>query len=108
MSRDNSATIRTGTYYRMSDPRQEESVERQQSQVIPYAKRMGYTLVAEYVEEGIAGDEIERRPAFQRMLKDAQKGLFDVILCDDKDRFGRFDSFELGEIAGPLRRKGVR
>src|SRR5262245_56991346 len=101
--------LRAAAYYRMSTLRQEDSVERQQSQVVPYAERMGYALAGEpYVDEGIAGNEIERRPAFQRLLRDAQRGLFEVILCDDKDRFGRFDSLELGEVAGPLRRKGVR
>src|SRR5262249_16335259 len=31
-----------------------------------------------------------------------------VIVCDDKDRFGRFDAIDLGEVVAPLRRKGVR
>ncbi len=109
MPASHSTNARAACYYRMSTLRQEDSVERQQSQVVPYAERAGYALVGSpYIDEGIAGNEIERRPAFQRLLRDAQRGLFDVILCDDKDRFGRFDSLELGEIAGPLRRKGVR
>jgi hypothetical protein len=41
------------------------------------------------------------------MLRDAQAGVFRAILCDDKDRFGRFDSIDSGEIIAPLRRKGV-
>ena len=94
-------------YYRMSTNQQEDSIERQRSQVEPYCQAHGYTIVREYKDEGIAGDEILRRPAFQRMLKDAQAGLFRGIVCDDKDRFGRFDSLDLGEIAAPLRRKGV-
>ncbi len=102
------ASVRAVAYYRMSSLRQEDSIERQQSQVIPLAQRNDYRLVGDYTDEGISGNEIERRPAFQRLLRDAQRGLFEVILCDDKDRFGRFDSLELGEIAGPLRRKGVR
>jgi site-specific DNA recombinase len=106
MSSDNS-TIPAAAYYRMSTDRQEHSIERQRSQVSPHAAKHGYTIVREYVDEGIAGDEIVRRKEFQRMLRDAQAGMFKAILCDDKDRFGRFDSIDAGEIIAPLRRKGV-
>jgi DNA invertase Pin-like site-specific DNA recombinase len=91
----------------MSTDKQEHSIERQRSQVVPYAESHGYQIVREYVDEGIAGDEVAKRKEFQRMLRDAQAGLFQAILCDDKDRFGRFDSIDSGEIIAPLRRKGV-
>jgi DNA invertase Pin-like site-specific DNA recombinase len=94
-------------YYRMSTLGQEDSIERQRSQVVPYAAKHGYTIVREYVDEGIGGGEIARRKSFQQMLRDAQSGAFTAILCDDRDRFGRFDSIDLGEIAAPLRRKGI-
>src|SRR5215813_12835415 len=108
MSERNSTPLRAVAYYRMSDARQENSIERQQSQVLPYAEKHGYPIIRDYVDEAIAGDEIARRKGFQRLLADAQAGLFDVILCDDKDRFGRFDCIDLGEVVAPLRRKGVR
>jgi site-specific DNA recombinase len=76
--------------------------------VVPYAARQGYQRVEEYTDEAIAGDELEKRKQFQRMLRDAQAGKFSVILCDDKDRFGRFDFIDYGEVVGPLRRAGVR
>jgi site-specific DNA recombinase len=91
----------------MSDDKQENSIDRQRSQVEPYADRRGYVIVREYLDEGIPGDEITRRKGFQQMLRDAQAGLFRGIVCDDKDRFGRFDSIDSGEIIAPLRRKGV-
>jgi DNA invertase Pin-like site-specific DNA recombinase len=74
---------------------------------LPYAQTHGYHIVAEYTDEGIPGDEIHKRREFQRLLRDAQAGLFTAILCDDKDRFGRFDSIDAGEVIAPLRRKGV-
>src|SRR5947209_12127715 len=101
------ALIPVAVYYRMSDDRQENSIERQRSQVIPYAKKHGYQIVREYIDLGISGSEITKRKEFQRMLRDAQAGHFQGILIDDKDRFGRFDSIDSGEIVGPLRRKGV-
>jgi site-specific DNA recombinase len=96
-------------YYRMSDDKQENSIERQRSQVEPYAARNGYVIVREYVDEGIAGDEAERRPGFMRMTGDAVTVRdFRVILCDDKDRFGRFDGIDFGYYVKPLRDARVR
>jgi DNA invertase Pin-like site-specific DNA recombinase len=95
-------------YYRMSTDKQEDSIERQRSQVVPYAARNGYHLVRDYTDEGIAGDEEKKRKDFMRMLADAQRREFDVILCDDKDRFGRFDSITQGYYVKPLRDAGVR
>ena len=103
----NSTPVRAVFYGRMSTDLQETSIDRQRSQVQPYAQKQGYTLVGEYIDEGITGSEIVKRKAFQRMLRDAQSGAFDVILVDDADRFGRFDSIDLGEIVAPLRRKGI-
>src|SRR5262245_26313645 len=94
-------------YYRMSTDKQEDSIERQRSQVEPYAARHGYRVVREYIDEGIAGDEEKKRTGFLQMLKDAQRGLFELILCDDKDRFGRFDSIDAGFYIKPLRDAGI-
>jgi DNA invertase Pin-like site-specific DNA recombinase len=91
----------------MSTLKQEDSIERQKSQVEPYAAKHAYEIVRVYSDPGISGSEITRRKEFQRMLRDAQTGAFQAILCDDKDRFGRFDSIDAGEIIAPLRRKGV-
>jgi DNA invertase Pin-like site-specific DNA recombinase len=91
----------------MSTDRQEDSIERQRSQVEPYAARNGLVIVREYIDEGIAGDEERRRKAFQDMLRDAGRGDFRAILCDDKDRFGRFDSITYGYYVKPLRDAGI-
>jgi site-specific DNA recombinase len=97
-----------GAYYRMSDDKQDNSIERQRSQVEPYAARHGYRIVREYLDEGIPGDEEGRRKGFMQLLEDARRGEFSVILCDDKDRFGRFDSITQGYYVKPLRDAGVR
>jgi site-specific DNA recombinase len=92
----------------MSDDKQENSIDRQRSQVEPLAARGGYEIVTVYTDEGIAGDEEEKRKGFTRMIQDAAAGRFSVILCDDKDRLGRFDSITQGYYVHQLRRAGVR
>jgi DNA invertase Pin-like site-specific DNA recombinase len=102
-----SEVIRAVLYFRMSTNDQENSIERQRSQVLPYAKRQSYQIVGEYIDEGIPGDEVDRRKDFKRLLGDAEAGQFDCILCDDRDRFGRFDSIDHGYYVKPLRDRGI-
>src|SRR4051794_19551360 len=88
-------TVRAAAYYRMSTPKQKDSIERQQSQVRPYVGKSDqngtphYVLVQEYADLAIAGDVFERRPDFQRLLKDAKAGLFSVIVVDEWSRLSR-------------------
>jgi site-specific DNA recombinase len=100
--------VDAAAYYRYSDDRQEDSIERQRSQVEPYALKHGYKIVKEYTDEGISGDREQKRKAFMQMIADAPRGDFTVILCDDQDRFGRFDSITQGYYAKILRDARVR
>jgi site-specific DNA recombinase len=101
--------VPAAAYYRMSDDRQEYSVADQRREVTAYAAAHGYRIVREYVDEGISGDATEKRAAFQQMLADVKsKRDFEVVLCWDQDRFGRFDPLEAGYWIKPLRDAGVR
>ncbi|MBM3343965.1 MAG: resolvase [Betaproteobacteria bacterium] len=54
------------------------------------AERMGYTIVAEFVDNGISGAKGRcDRPALDQMLKQAAQRRFDMILCWDISRLGR-------------------
>jgi site-specific DNA recombinase len=108
MPEKHSTNGRAVAYYRMSTLKQEDSIERQRSQVIPYARKHGYALAEDYVDEGIASDDVRRRKAFTRLLDDCARGKVHTILCDDKDRFGRFDAIDLGYYVKPLRDRGVK
>ncbi|HKB36318.1 MAG TPA: recombinase family protein [Gemmataceae bacterium] len=99
--------IRVAVYYRMSTSKQEHSIPRQQELVRAFCTERGYVVVFEYIDAGISGTDLARRPQFRKMLQDAQSGMFDAIVCDDVDRFGRFDAIDSGEIIAPLRRAGV-
>ena len=48
-----------------------------------------WNLVHSYVDEGITGTSANKRPQFMRMLADAQKGEFDLILTREVSRFAR-------------------
>src|SRR4051794_19216939 len=95
-------------YYRMSTDRQEASIPTQREAVEKLARQRGYVVVREYLDEGISGDDTERRLAFRRMIDDAGRlADFDAVLCWDQDRFGRFDPLEAGYWVKPLRDAGV-
>lgn len=96
-------------YYRMSSDKQDKSIEEQRSEVRGYAEEHGYKIVREYVDESISGDATEKRVHFQRMMRDATtRRDFEVILCWNQDRFGRFDIIEAGWWIKPVRDAGVR
>jgi len=103
------ALIAAVAYYRMSSDKQEKSIAEQREAVVAYAKAHGYRIVREYIDEGVSGDKTSKRKDFQRMHHDACNGRdFEVILCWNQDRFGRFDSVEAGYWIHPLRQAGVR
>jgi DNA invertase Pin-like site-specific DNA recombinase len=53
-----------------------------------YASRRGWEVFGEYVDLGISGSK-ESRPELNRLMADAHRRHFDVVLCWKVDRFGR-------------------
>ena len=53
------------------------------------AARPEWTLVGQYIDEGITGTSAEKRPEFMRMIEDAKKGQFDMIITREVSRFAR-------------------
>lgn len=48
-----------------------------------------YDLYDRYIDEGITGTSVTKRPSFMRMMEDAKKGLFDLIITREVSRFAR-------------------
>ena len=48
-----------------------------------------WTVVDKYIDEGITGTQAKKRPAFLRMIADAQAGKFDLIVTREVCRFAR-------------------
>lgn len=51
--------------------------------------RPNWTLVAQYIDEGITGTSAEKRPQFLQMIRDAKKNKFDMIITREVSRFAR-------------------
>lgn len=64
------------------------SLTAQLSELQKYCQNNNITIHEVYQDEGISGQK-EDRPRFQAMLRDAEKGLFNVILVHKFDRFAR-------------------
>lgn len=48
-----------------------------------------WNVVAKYIDEGITGTQAKKRPGFLRMIEDAKKGKFDLIVTREVCRFAR-------------------
>lgn len=48
-----------------------------------------WELYKRYIDEGITGTSTKKRPNFLRMIKDAEKGYFDLIITREVSRFAR-------------------
>lgn len=99
---------RAGCYYRFSSTKQrEESIEGQARMCAEYAERNGLVITAEYADRAISGKLANTREAFLRMLRDAEKGLFDVLLVYKMDRFAR-NRYDAAIFKSRLKRAGVK
>jgi DNA invertase Pin-like site-specific DNA recombinase len=71
-----------------SDNQREESIEGQLRECGAYAEREGITIVNNYIDRALSA-KTDNRPAFQQMIEDGKKNLFDAILVWKLDRFAR-------------------
>ncbi len=76
-------------YMRMSTDKQENSIDSQRDSLTRYAKAHHYSIIGEYIDEGISGRQAKRRPAFLQMIDDSEKEMFSAILVYDSSRFAR-------------------
>jgi DNA invertase Pin-like site-specific DNA recombinase len=82
-----SAIQRVALYARVSTLNGQHP-EMQLSELREFAARRGWSVAAEYVDEGVSGSK-ESRPALNRLMADAHHRRFDAVLVWKIDRFGR-------------------
>jgi site-specific DNA recombinase len=77
-------------YLRYSSDRQNErSPEDQEAVCRPYMERQGFQVVAVYVDRAKSGATVHERIDFQRMLRDAKRGVFEAVCAETTSRYGR-------------------
>jgi len=65
------------------------SLEAQKQFFEEYAQKNGHNLVRIYADEGISGTKTKNRKEFLRLMRDANNGLFDMVVVKDISRFAR-------------------
>ena len=99
--------MRAVIYARFSSHNQsEQSIEGQMRDCLSYAATNGIRIVGEYIDRALSA-KTDNRPQFQKMIKDSEKGLFDVILVWKLDRFCR-NRYDSATYKARLRRNGVK
>lgn len=94
-------------YARFSSDRQrDESIEGQVRDCTAYAERLGMKVVEIYADKAMSGTN-DRRPEFQRMIRDSARGQWAAVICWKTDRFAR-DRYDSITYKAKLRKNGVR
>ena len=89
-----------------TDSQREESIEGQIRECTAYAEKNGFTVVKHYIDRAISA-KTDNRPQFQQMIKDSERGIFDVIIVWKLDRFAR-NRYDSARYKTQLKRNGVK
>jgi len=81
-------SFRVATYARVSTANNGQDPSLQTRELKEYCERRGWQLAGEYVDVGISGAK-EKRPELDRLMADAYKRRFDVVIVWKFDRFAR-------------------
>lgn len=102
------STYRAAIYARYSSSGQrEESIEGQIRECTDFAERNNITIVKTYSDKALSGKSTEKREAFQQMMRDAEKGIFNALICWKIDRFAR-NRYDSAMNKARLKKNGVR
>ena len=89
-----------------SDNQREESIEGQIRECMEYAERNDITVLCNYIDRAMSARTADR-PEFQRMIRDSEKHLFDIVLVWKLDRFSR-DQYDSAHYKHILKKNGVK
>ena len=89
-----------------SDNQREESIEGQIRECTAYAEKNGFTVVKHYIDRAISA-KTDNRPQFQQMIKDSERGIFDIIIVWKLDRFAR-NRYDSARYKTQLKKNGVK
>ena len=83
--------MKIAAYCRVSTDKEEQlhSLSHQKEFFTEYACRNGHELYRLYADEGISGTSLKKREEFKALLRDAELGLFEMVVVKDISRFAR-------------------
>ena len=84
----------------------EQSIEGQLHDNHAWAKQQGVMIVGEYIDRALTGTK-DARPDFQRMIEDAAKHQFEMVIVWKLDRFAR-NRYDSAIYKARLKKHGVR
>jgi DNA invertase Pin-like site-specific DNA recombinase len=85
---NSTASMRVALYGRVSTSDKGQDPEMQLRELREYCERRGWKISEEYVDAGVSGSK-DSGPALNRLMADAQRRRFDVVLVWRFDRFAR-------------------
>src|SRR5712692_6170609 len=95
-----SGALRAAAYIRVSSEEQVDghSLDAQKRAIEQACAERDWTIVEWYADEGISAhtDDIAKRPAFHKLVQDAQRHRFDAVVVHKLDRFARSVVVALG------------
>ena len=89
-----------------SHAQNEQSIDGQLRDAYEYAQREGLMVIGEYTDKAISG-RTDDRPAFRRMIDDAARKQFSLVIVWKLDRFAR-NRYDSAIYKAKLRKYGVR
>ena len=83
--------MKIAAYCRVSTDKDEQidSLIHQKEFFSTYAEKNGHELFRLYADEGITGTSLKKREEFKRLMRDAESGLFQMVVVKDISRFAR-------------------
>ena len=81
--------MRVAIYARVSTDDKGQDPENQLRQLREWCANAGHTITGEFIETASGGKGERHRPEFARLMLDAHKRQFDLVLCWALDRFTR-------------------
>lgn len=84
----------------------EQSIEGQLRDNYAWAKQQGVTIVAEYIDRATTGTK-DTRADFQRMIEDASKKQFEMVIVWKLDRFAR-NRYDSAIYKAKLKKLGIK
>lgn len=89
-----------------SDNQREESIEGQLRECKAFAEKNDIQIVETYIDRALSA-RTDRRPDFQRMIKDSSGKKFEVVIVWKLDRFAR-DKYDSAHYKRILKNNGVK